>query len=38
MQAKKKSIVETVTNTAVGYVIAIVGQMIVFPLFDLDVQ
>lgn len=36
-QSKKMSLVETVTSTAIGYVVALITQMLVFPLYDLEV-
>ncbi len=38
MQTKKHSIIEILFNTSLGYVIAICSNMIVFPLFGLDVS
>lgn len=38
MQTKKNSLIESVTNVAVGYVIAILSQLIIFPLFNVNVS
>ena len=35
-QSRKMSLVEVVTNVAVGYGLAVVTQIIVFPLFGLE--
>jgi len=35
MQSRRRSLIEAFTNVAVGYVLAIVTQIIVFPLFGL---
>jgi hypothetical protein len=38
MQTRWQSFLEAVTNIVVGYVLAVVTQIIVFPLFGLDVS
>ena len=38
LQSKKASFGEAVTNTVIGYGLAIVTQLIVFPLFDIEVN
>lgn len=38
MQTKKRSFIETCINTAVGLVINIYAQMLIFPLFDMHVE
>ncbi|MBO6885469.1 MAG: hypothetical protein JJ869_18100 [Marivita sp.] len=35
-QSRKMSLVEAVTNVAVGYVLAVITQIMVFPWFGLD--
>lgn len=35
-QSKKSSLLESVTNLVVGYLLAIITQLIVFPWFDLE--
>lgn len=37
-QSKLGSFLESTTNTLLGYVVAIITQMIVFPLYGLDVD
>ena len=37
MQSKTQSIIETVTNVAIGYIVALLSQLAVFPLFDIHV-
>ena len=36
MQTRTMSAVETCTNVGAGYLLALVTQWLVFPLFDLD--
>jgi hypothetical protein len=36
-QSKLESLVETCINTAIGFVIAIISQIIVFPMFGIHV-
>ena len=35
MQSRRMSLVESITNVVVGYVLAIATQLVVFPLFGL---
>ena len=35
-QSRRMSLIETATNVAVGYVLAVVTQIAVFPLFGID--
>ena len=37
MQTKKQSFIEAFTNVIVGYVVAILSQIVVFPFFDIVV-
>jgi hypothetical protein len=37
-QSKRGSLIETVTGTAIGYTVAVVTQVIVFPWFNLQVS
>lgn len=37
MQTRTESIIETCASTAVGYVVAIASQVLVFPLFGIHV-
>lgn len=34
-QTRKASVVESITNVVVGYVLAVLGQYLVFPVFGL---
>ena len=36
-QSKRMSMMETLTNVAVGYGVAVSAQVMIFPLFGLDV-
>lgn len=38
MQLKKHSFIEAVTNISIGYVIAIISQIIIFPLYDIHIS
>lgn len=38
MQSKKMSIIESISNVAIGYIVAIVAQVIVFPIFDINIK
>ena len=35
MQSKKFSLIESVTNVAVGYIVALLSQIIIFPVFGI---
>lgn len=35
-QSKRGSMVETVTGTAIGYTVAVVSQIIIFPFFGVN--
>jgi len=37
MQTKTQSLIESITNIAIGYSVAIVSQLAVFPLFNINV-
>ena len=37
IQSRRMSLVEAVTNTVVGYLLAVVVQLVAFPLFGLEV-
>lgn len=37
MQSKRNSFIESVTNTAIGYVVALLSQLAIFPMFDIHV-
>lgn len=36
-QSRLQSLIETVTNTLIGFVVAILSQLLVFPMFDIHV-
>ena len=38
MQSKKMSLIETIVSVAIGYVVALLSQIVVFPLFDIEVS
>ena len=38
MQSKKMSLLETCVSTAIGYAVAILAQVLVFPLFGLTIS
>ena len=38
MQTKKMSLIETIVSVAIGYVVALLSQIVVFPLFDIKVS
>ena len=38
MQSKKMNLIETVVSVAIGYVVALLSQIVVFPLFDIKVS
>ena len=35
-QSKRGSIIETVTGTAIGYTVAVISQVIIFPFFNVN--
>ena len=37
MQTKTQSLIESITNIAIGYSVAVVSQLAVFPLFNINV-
>lgn len=37
-QTRKQSLFETVTSTAIGYLVALATQIVVFPLYGLPVE
>ncbi len=36
-QSRLGSLIETIINTAIGYVVALASQLIIFPMFDIHV-
>jgi hypothetical protein len=37
MQTKTHSIIEQVTNIIIGYIVALISQLVIFPFFDIDI-
>ena len=37
MQSKKHSIIESFTNVFIGYLVAIMSQLVIFPLFGINI-
>jgi hypothetical protein len=37
MQARRHSLLESVTNTAVGYLVSLASQLVIFPLLGIHV-
>ena len=37
MQTKTQSLIESITNIAIGYSVAVISQLAVFPLFNINV-
>lgn len=38
MQTKQQSLIESIVNTVSGFIIALVCQSVVFPLFGIDIS
>ena len=38
MQTRKESFKESIVNISIGYVVAVISQLLVFPLFDIVVR
>ena len=38
MQSKKMSLIETLSSVAIGYTISLAAQMIIFPVFNIEVS
>lgn len=38
MQTKKMSLIETLSSVAIGYIISLAAQMIIFPIFGIKVS
>lgn len=34
MQTRKHSLIESISNVAIGYVVAVISQVLIFPWFD----
>ena len=37
MQSKKNSFIESLSNVAIGYFVALASQLIIFPFFDINI-
>lgn len=37
MQTRIQSLIESITNILIGYTVAIASQLIVFPMFDINI-
>lgn len=37
MQSRLHSLIESLVNIAIGYLVAVGSQMIIFPIYDIDV-
>lgn len=37
MQSKTHSVMESLANTVIGYVVAVASQLMVFPMFDIHI-
>ena len=37
MQSKSHSMLESLTNTVIGYIVAIASQLVVFPMFNIHI-
>jgi len=38
MQSKKHSFIESIINVLIGYIIAVLSQIIIFPLFGININ
>ncbi len=38
MQSKKMSLIETLSSVAIGYIISLIAQIIIFPIFGINVS
>lgn len=38
MQKKKHSLIESITNTAAGFIISLLIQLVIYPLMDIPVK
>ena len=37
MQTKKMSLIETIVSVLIGFVVAIIGQLVAFPILEIEV-
>ena len=35
MQTKKHSVIESIANVFIGYTVAVISQMVIFPIFEI---
>ena len=38
MQSKKMSLIETIVSVLIGYVVSIISQLLLFPMFNIEVS
>lgn len=38
MQTKRQSLIETLTNVAIGYLVSLIANLIVLPLFNYNIS
>ncbi|EOX1532367.1 hypothetical protein ACPD0D_000140 [Vibrio cholerae] len=38
MQSKKQSLLESLCNVLVGYIVALISQLLIFPMFDVNLK
>lgn len=38
MQSRKNSFIESLSQVVVGYAVAVIGQLLIFPIFDISVS
>ena len=38
MQSKLHSLLESITNILIGYVVAIISQVVIFPIYEINVS
>lgn len=38
MQSRKMSLIESITNVIIGYFVALLSQLLIFPVFDIHVS
>ena len=38
MQTKKQSLFESISNVIVGYMVSLLSQLVIFPMFDIHVE
>ena len=36
-QSRRMSLIETLASTAIGYLVAVASQLVIFPLFDMHI-